>query len=386
MSLQVVVAGGGTGGHVYPGLALAAALRERDHEVLFVGTARGMEARLVPEAGFAFAEVPARPFVRSLSPAALAGPLTAVAALGRARSLVRGADVAVGVGGYVSVPVGLAAAAARIPLVLQEQNTIPGLANRTLARFAAAIALGFADAAPALRSRARLVTTGNPIRPEIAALARSDEARRAALAAEARSVLGLEEGRRTIVVVGGSLGALRLNRATVEACGLLAARGDLQVVLVTGADHLESTAAEVATAGGWTGGAGLLLRAVAFVARMDLVYAVADLLVSRAGAGTIAEECACGVPAILVPYPHAAAGEQDANARAAERAGAAEVMADGDVSGAALAERIERMVGEPETLTRMRDRARAFGRPDAAAGVAALVEQAARSGRGRRAR
>jgi len=366
--MRVVLAAGGTAGHIFPGLALARRLRDgHGAEVLFVGRAGGQESRLIPAAGFRLVTVESRPFVRRLSPAALAAPVAALRAARRARRVVRGADVAVGMGGYTSVPVAVAAWRERVPLVLHEQNAVPGLANRLAARWARAVALSFAEAASRFPRRARTVVTGNPVRDAIARV----PAERDALAAEAREELGLEAGRRTVAVFGGSQGALHLNRAAAGAVGLLGDRDDLQLLIITGPAHMQEVERRLPH------GSPLPVRAVPFVDRMELVYAAADLAVTRAGAGTIAELTVGGIPALLVPYPYATGDHQEANARALQRAGGAAVLLDEQLEPAILAERILEML-EPVRLKAMGERSAAFGRPDAAEALADLVVESAR--------
>jgi UDP-N-acetylglucosamine--N-acetylmuramyl-(pentapeptide) pyrophosphoryl-undecaprenol N-acetylglucosamine transferase len=368
MASRVVIAGGGTAGHVVPGLSLARVLQERGHDVSFIGTAQGLEARLVAEAGFDFRPVPARPFVRKVSWAAVKAPFVALRAASRARGIVRGADALVGMGGYVSVSAVLAARRERVPTVLHEQNAIPGLANRVLARLARAVALSFRDARRYFPRRIRVELTGNPVRPEI--LRVSEE--REVLAKEAREVLELEDGRRTVVIFGGSQGALHIDRAAVGACRLLWSRADLQIVLITGPAHLEAIRRALPSSGG-----GLLARLLGYLDRMELAYACADLVVCRSGATTIAEITACGLPSLQVPYPYATHGHQEANARALQRLGGAAVLLDDQLTSDSLAIRIESLIDHEERLRAMAERARAFGRPDAGDRLADLVEEVA---------
>jgi UDP-N-acetylglucosamine--N-acetylmuramyl-(pentapeptide) pyrophosphoryl-undecaprenol N-acetylglucosamine transferase len=370
MTRRVVIAGGGTAGHVLPGLAVARILRERGHEVSFVGTEQGLEARLVMEAGFPYRPVPARPFVRKISWDAMKAPLVALRSVARARQAIRGMDVLVGMGGYVSVPAVLAARRERVPAVLHEQNAVPGLANRVLARLARAVALSFQDARKFFPRRTRIVLTGNPVRPEILRLIED----RDVLAKEANEVLELEDGRRTIVIFGGSQGALHIDRAAVGACSLLQTRADLQVVLITGPAHLEAIRRGVPPFNG-----GLLARLLGYLDRMELAYACADLVVCRSGAMTIAEITACGLPSLQVPYPYATHGHQEANARALQRFGAAAVLLDDQLTSESLASRIDGLIDHPERLEAMAERARLFGRPDAGPRLADLVEEVART-------
>lgn len=367
--MNVLIAGGGTAGHIFPALALAERLRaEPDVEVRFVGTAAGQEARLVPKAGYPFATVDARPFPRSPSLAAPVAAAAAARAVLACRPLVRDADVVVGMGGYVSLPVGLAALWLGRPLVLHEQNAVPGLANRVLARWARAVCLSFEEAAAGLPRRARRVVTGDPVRAEVLTVA--GERRRSA--AEARAALGLQPGLRTVLIVGGSQGARRLNEAAVAAAPELLRTEDVQVLLLCGPAHERTVLAAV--------GNRPRLRVVGFLERMELAYASADLAVARAGASTCAELAVCGIPAVLVPYPYATARHQDANARALERAGGAVVVPDADLSGERLARVVGELLARPDRLRAMAAGMRAWARPDAAEALARQVLAAGRGG------
>jgi UDP-N-acetylglucosamine--N-acetylmuramyl-(pentapeptide) pyrophosphoryl-undecaprenol N-acetylglucosamine transferase len=362
--VRVVIGTGGTAGHIFPALATAERLRDGIHaDVLFVGRDQGQEAAIVPAAGFPLETVEALPFVRKLSPAMLRAPATALRAARRCRSIVRGADVVLGMGGYVSVPVSLAARWERVPLVLHEQNAVPGLANRVAARWARVVALAFGEAARRLPRRAHTVVTGNPVRERIVGI----RERRMELLPAALEAFGLRSERRTVVLFGGSQGALRLNRAAAGACGLLARRRDLQVLLITGPAHEDAVRADL------PGSGSLEVRVLGFAERMELVYAVADLMVARAGATTVAEISVCGLPALLVPYPHATGRHQEANARALERSGGAAVVADQDLTPQLLAERIEALIDHRERLDAMARASASFGRPHAADDLARLA-------------
>jgi UDP-N-acetylglucosamine--N-acetylmuramyl-(pentapeptide) pyrophosphoryl-undecaprenol N-acetylglucosamine transferase len=358
---------------VFPGLALARALRDRGHHVAFIGTERGLESRLVPEAGFEFHPVPARPFVRGISIAAARAPFVALASVRSCRPIVRGARAVVGMGGYVSVSGALAARREGVPLALHEQNAVPGLANRVLARLARAVGLSFGEARRYFPRRTTVEVTGNPVRDQV--LRVRDE--REGLAKEGRELLELENGRRTVVVFGGSQGAIHIDRATVGAARLLSRRADIQILLITGPAHLETIRPGLPA--GSTAGSpgGLLVRPVGYLDRMELAYACADLVVSRAGATTVAELAVCGLPALLVPYPYATGRHQEANARALQRAGGASVLLDDQLSAESLAERIQSLVDHQERLGAMAERSAAFGKPDAAQRLADLVEAVA---------
>jgi UDP-N-acetylglucosamine--N-acetylmuramyl-(pentapeptide) pyrophosphoryl-undecaprenol N-acetylglucosamine transferase len=360
--VRVLIAGGGTAGHVFPALALARRLAADGHEVRFAGTANGQEARLVPAAGFPLEEIEATPFVRKVSVRAAAAPVVAIRSIRRCRPIVEEHDVVVGMGGYVSVPVALAALRTRRPLVLHEQNAVPGLANRVLARAARTVALGFADAARTLPHRAHKVVTGNPVREEILTV----HAERDRLAKEAARELDLDPARRTIAVFGGSQGALHVNRAVVDAVPRLS-RNDVQIVLQTGPAHAEVVRRSIGEA------PRIPVRVLPFVERMEVAYAAADLIVARAGAATVAEVSVCGVPSLLIPYPHATGRHQEANARALVRAGGASVLLDDELSGESLAARLDSLLADASTLRAMGERARAWSRPQAADALTGVV-------------
>jgi UDP-N-acetylglucosamine--N-acetylmuramyl-(pentapeptide) pyrophosphoryl-undecaprenol N-acetylglucosamine transferase len=369
--MKVVVAGGGTAGHVFPALAMARRLID-DHgaDVTFVGTGAGVEASLVPAAGMPFLEVEASPLVRRASIGLVRFPFVLLRGVRRCRPLVADADVVVGMGGYASAPAVFAARRARRPVVIHEQNAIPGLANRVLARRATAIAASFAQSASMFPRAVRPEVTGNPIRDSIAMV----PAERERLAKEALDELDLQADRRTVMVWGGSQGALHVDRAAVGACRLLRERVDLQILLVTGRAHHETIASALAGTGP------LLVRVVPFLDRMELAYALADLVVCRSGASAVAEVAACGLPSLLIPYPYATARHQEANAQALQRAGAATMLLDEHLTPEELAERIEGLLDHPERRAAMAERARTFGRPDAAERLADLVASVARGG------
>ncbi len=387
--LRVVIAGGGTGGHVYPALAVGEEIRRADPsaEVLFLGTARGLESRVVPARGFAFHLIAARGFPRRLSWDAVVrlatiakGAAATLAFLARLRP-----HVVLGTGGYVSAPAVLAGALLRRPVVVQEQNAIPGVANRALSRLAREIHVAFPEARAWFGGRAeRVVLSGNPLRQEILA---GDRAR-------ARARWDFDPARPVVLIFGGSLGARSLNGAVAEAAPLLARAAEprAQLLVQTGeAMHAQVEAACRA--------AGLNARVLAYIEAMGDAYAVADFVVCRAGALTLAEVCAAGLPSVLVPYPHAAHRHQDANAASLVAAGAARVIADAALTGETLAAAVRDLACDPALRRAMGERARSLARPSAAADVArslyrvagrplpaALAEQTPGSGAGGRER
>jgi UDP-N-acetylglucosamine--N-acetylmuramyl-(pentapeptide) pyrophosphoryl-undecaprenol N-acetylglucosamine transferase len=358
----IVIAAGGTAGHVYPGIALADAIRRArpDVPVAFVGTPRGVERSAVPAAGYPLHLIEVVPWARTLGARRFLAPASLARAATHARRLLEGARAVVGMGGYASLPVVVAARWRRIPALVHEQNAIAGIANVVGARLARRVALSFPEARPAFPARAEVRVTGNPVRRAVA------ELDRAARREEARAALGLEPGRRTLLVMGGSLGAARLNDAAAGLARRWRDRGDLQMVVAAGPGRGAETAARLRS-----DGAALRVTCVEYLDRVELAYAAADLALCRAGATTVAELAAVGLPAVLVPYPHARANHQEANARALERAGAARVVLDREATPTVLAEAIEPLLVDEAALRAMGAAARAVGRPRAAEELAA---------------
>ena len=374
---RVLIAAAGTGGHVFPGLALARTLKELEpgSVVRFAGTSRGIENQAVPAAGFPLDLLPILPLSRRLSVESVLSPLAAVAGAAAALRLLRRhrIEVVAGMGGYVTLPVAVAARIAGVPVVLHEQNAIPGIANRLAARFARAVALGVADAAEAFKT-VRTITVGNPVRPELARLDRNR------LRELGQKELGLDPERATLFAFGGSQGARRLNEALIEATPHWTRPERIQILHACG----RRDESEVRDAWGRAAPAsrGLHVRIEPFVERMDLAYAASDLALSRAGAMTMAELTAAGVPAIVVPLPHATADHQAGNARAVAAGGGAVVIRNDDLTGERLAKVAGPLLDDPERLAKMSLAMASLAFPAAARELAALVLEAA--GRGPR--
>jgi UDP-N-acetylglucosamine--N-acetylmuramyl-(pentapeptide) pyrophosphoryl-undecaprenol N-acetylglucosamine transferase len=374
---RVLIAAAGTGGHVFPGLALARTLKELEpgSVVRFAGTSRGIENQAVPAAGFPLDLLPILPLSRRLAVETLLSPAAAVAGAAAALRLLRRhrIEVVAGMGGYVTLPVAVAARIAGVPVVLHEQNAIPGIANRLAARFAHAVALGVADAAEALRP-ARTIVVGNPVRPELARLDRNR------LRELGQKELGLDPERATLFVFGGSQGARRLNEAVIEATPHWARPERIQVLHACG--RRDEPEVREAWARATPAARGLQVRIEPFVERMDLAYAASDLALTRAGAMTMAELTAAGVPAIVVPLPHATADHQAGNARAVAAGGGAVVIRNDDLTGERLAKVAGPLLEDPERLAKMSLAMASLAFPAAARELAALVLEAA--GRGPR--
>ncbi|MFJ3923710.1 UDP-N-acetylglucosamine--N-acetylmuramyl-(pentapeptide) pyrophosphoryl-undecaprenol N-acetylglucosamine transferase [Streptomyces sp. NPDC090022] len=350
--LSVVIGAGGTGGHIYPGLALAEALRAAvpGAVVSFVGTERGLETDLIPGAGYRLHTVDMIPFDPSLGAKRYLLPAALLRSARQARDVIRaqGAQVVVGMGGYPSAPAVLGARLAGLPAVIHESNAVPGRANRFAARLTPHIAVAFDRSRGHLAGGERALTTGMPISAALARLASLGPAQRADLRARARRELGVPGRRRLVVFNGGSLGAVRLTGAATELARRWRDRDDVTLLIKTGPAVLDRTAAELAASGG-----DRIARAVPYLDRMDLVYAAADLVVCRAGSATVAELAATGVPALLVPYPHAPGDHQTHNARVLCDAGAGLLLADAETTGGRLAELVGPLLADPGRLAAM---------------------------------
>lgn len=366
---RVLITGGGTAGHVLPGIAIARALQERGYasdDLHFVGSERGVERRLVPEAGFPLTVLPGRGIQRSLTAKSLRDNVGAVVGLlrafGTAFSLLRTQkpDVVVSLGGYASVPCALWAVLLRVPIVVAEQNAVPGLANKLIGRFAKASGISFEGV-----DLPRSVWTGNPVRDQIL------QVDRVAHRSAARQSLGLPEDRFVLAVFGGSLGALRINNALLGAVDHWRQSSDLAIRHVIGARDFPELSQQnpcIATDP-------LIYQQIEYENDMPALYAAADAVLCRSGATSVAELAVIGIPAVLVPLPGAPGDHQTANAMALVDAGAAVVVPDADLTTERLIDEIELLRDSPERRAAMATSSGDVARPDAAHRLADLVEQ-----------
>jgi UDP-N-acetylglucosamine--N-acetylmuramyl-(pentapeptide) pyrophosphoryl-undecaprenol N-acetylglucosamine transferase len=368
--MKVVIAGGGTGGHTSPGLAVAAVLRERGSVCAWIGSHGGIEARRAPEAGIPFHPITTGKLRRywsrdNLTDLAIRVPVglwQAWQLLGALRP-----DVVFATGGFVALPVVLAAAGRRLPVLIHEQTSVAGLANRVAARLARAVALTFPESAPSFPG-ARCVVTGNPLRAEL----------RGGVPERALERFGLDPAVPVVYVTGGALGAHRLNRVV----------GDALPDLLPAAQLIHQCGDNPRTADReWLAGRGDALppalaaryRVVPYVGpELADVYAAARLVVGRAGAGTVNECCQLGLGAVYVPLPGAREDEQTANARLVAGHGGAIVLPEAELTPERLVAVVRDLLGAPERLKEMGERARALARPDAGQRLADLLAQIAR--------
>jgi len=365
--MRVIISGGGTGGHIYPAVTIAKTIAAMTTpcEILFVGTQEGLEADLVPKEGFAFEAVNVRGFERRLSWSSVQTVFKTMTGLGQSWKIIRRfrPDIVIGTGGYVCGPVLLMASLMGIPTMIQEQNVIPGVTNRILARFVRKVAVGYPEAKEFFgKQMDKVVATGNPIRPEVIAASRS----------EGVKALGLKDDRLTLLVVGGSRGARSINQAMMEVYRHFGGNNDIQILHVTGQNEYNNIVSLMLESGIDRAIAGNITIAP-YLYDMPQALAAADLAIFRAGAIGLAELTVRGIPAILIPYPYAAANHQEFNARILEEAGAAVVILDAELTGSLLVDELEKLLSDRERLQRMAEASKKMGHPDAAAAIAKMA-------------
>ncbi len=370
--MKVAIAGGGTGGHIFPAVAVIECLKASGHDVdvVLIGTRKGLESKLAPRMGYKShfilaTAVPHRFGIRTIAAlfVAFVGFLQSLLVLLSVRP-----QVVLATGGYASAPCILAARVVGTPVVMIEPNIIPGRTTTLLARYVDEIALGFSEAVRHFRKGTNLRVTGIPIRLSLMQHRRQEAIER----------LGLHQAKKTVFIFGGSRGASSINQAFVAAIGYFEQRDDIQFIIQTGVSDFEHVRRCLKDSR-------IPVRVEAFIDDIGLTYAASDLVVCRAGAGTIAEITAFGLPAILIPYPYAIAGHQQANAEMMAKHGAAIIIPDSKLTGRTLADAIIALLNDPHGLEQMAEQARHLGKPEAArevaAGVLALVKHRSRLAR-----
>jgi UDP-N-acetylglucosamine--N-acetylmuramyl-(pentapeptide) pyrophosphoryl-undecaprenol N-acetylglucosamine transferase len=358
--LTIVFAGGGTGGHLFPALAVADEVRKRrpDAHVLFIGTSEKIEAKVVPASGYGFQTIWISGFRRRLSVSLFLFPVKLLVSLIQSRGILKRErpGVVVGTGGYVCGPPVYMASRMGIPTIIQEQNSYPGVTTRLLAGRADTVFLTFDQSKEYLAGAKNLRVAGNPVRSSVGTISREQGA----------AMFGLNPSMPTLLVFGGSLGAASINAGLLAIVRELAAK-ELQIIWQTGktgsGDILESVRALAI---------GHRVKVMPFIDRMEYAFGASDLAVCRSGATTLAELALAGLPAILVPYPFAAADHQTRNAMAVVEAGGAELCRDREI-GTHLHRLITELVSDPERRARMAGCMKSMAKPDAAAEIATEV-------------
>ena len=361
--MRIIVSGGGTGGHIYPAVTIANQIKEKqpDAEIIFVGTKEGLECEIVPRYGYPIEFIEVAGFQRKLSLDTIKSAFKLLAGLIDALKLIRKIkpDLVVGTGGYVCGPILFLAALQGIPTCIQEQNAMPGVTNKILAHFVKKVFLGYQEAGKYFGGNSEKIFTGNPIRKEILEVSR----------ATAIEKFKLDPAKKTILVSGGSRGARSINDAMALVETSLAGRSDVQVIHITGETGYEKFIGQVEKKVLMSDN----IKVFRYMHDMPMALAAADLAIFRSGAIGLAELMARGIPSILVPYPYATANHQEHNARAVEGAGGAVVILDKELTGEILLKQIESLLADESKLQKMKDAAKALGRPEAAEDIARKV-------------
>jgi UDP-N-acetylglucosamine--N-acetylmuramyl-(pentapeptide) pyrophosphoryl-undecaprenol N-acetylglucosamine transferase len=365
---KAIITGGGTGGHIYPALTVASALIARGWDILYLGSTQGLESRLIPEEGIDYISVEVSALPRKISPAILSSLYSNTRGFFQARRLIGKyrPDLVLGTGGFVTGPVVLAASLLKIPTVIHEQNVYPGLTNRLLSYRVNRIALNFAaaDSYFSRKVRHKLRVTGNPVRDVILTTTLK----------EGLEKLGLKNGRKNLLVFGGSQGSRTINRAMEEILKRMSEFSSLQVIHITGQEHYNNFLKKA-------GELGIDLDketnylVIPYLTGMEFAYAVADLIVSRAGATGIAEITVRGIPAILIPYPYATGNHQKYNAVNLAECGAAVMIEDRNLTGELLLKTVADLIKDDQRLEKMKRNSRQLGQPDAEARLISLIEE-----------
>lgn len=365
--MRVLVSGGGTGGHIYPALAIAKGLKEIEPEtkILYVGTRKGLEARIVPQEGLSFSTISVEGLPRKIGLGLIRTTIKTAGGYVQARKIIKdfNPDIVIGTGGYVCGPVVLAAALKKIPTLIHEQNAFPGVTNKLLARVVDRVAVTFPESIKYFKGKEKVKVTGLPIRPEI-------------LCAEPESAeeFGFRPDGFNVLVVGGSRGARRINLAIEEVIKYYGGRSDIRFLIITGEvgyeevmENLQKKSIDLST---YTN-----IMVKPYLHKMPEALSATNLILCRAGATTIAEITAKGIPGILIPYPYAAENHQEHNAMALVNKGAAIMIKDNELNGQRLINCINELISDPESLHKMRMRAKEMGRPQALKNIIELVQE-----------
>ncbi|MGI6225454.1 MAG: undecaprenyldiphospho-muramoylpentapeptide beta-N-acetylglucosaminyltransferase [Peptococcales bacterium] len=364
--MRILFTGGGTGGHVYPALALAKKIIDNGGEVLYVGTSKGLEAKIVPEAGIPFDTIEVEGWQRKFSLQALRTGIKAFKGVAQAFNIARKfkPQLIVGTGGYVCGPVVFAGSILQIPTIIHEQNALPGITNKILARIVNKIMITFPSSEKYFPDSQKIVLTGLPVREVIFQVDKK----------EAIEFFGLDPKKLTLLVSGGSRGAKSINTTFAGIYPKLLKLPNLQIIHITGEDGYDYMLKELANHGIELGKFGnLILRP--YLYEMEYGLKAADFCVGRAGATFIAEITAIGLPAILIPYPYAAENHQEYNARTLVENGGAVMILDKNLNGDVLLDVIDDLINDSVRLQDMSKNMKKAGNPDSLAKIMKVIEQ-----------
>ncbi len=369
-AMRVILTGGGTGGHIYPAVAIGQAIQKEwpETEFLYMGTRAGLENKIIPSTNFPMAVIDVEGWQRKWSLQALKAGGKAVGAFFAARKIIRdfAPQLVIGTGGYVCLPVVWAAAHLGITTLLHEQNALPGLTNRFLSSRVDRVLLTFAEAKQYFPAKVqdRLFVTGLPVRPAILEVKRE----------EGLHYFGFSPEKLTLVGVGGSRGAKSINRAMLAVCRKFAEDPRVQIVHLTGQTDFQEFQEELQSAGiNWGNNGNVIIKP--YLHEMEYALACADLCVARCGAAFLAEMTAKGIPGILIPYPYATENHQEYNARALVEQGAAELMLDRELTGAGLLQKVDGILFEREKRVKMAQKSQLAGKIDALEKIKQIIKE-----------
>jgi|LSQX01.1.fsa_nt_gb UDP-N-acetylglucosamine--N-acetylmuramyl-(pentapeptide) pyrophosphoryl-undecaprenol N-acetylglucosamine transferase len=361
--MKYIISGGGTGGHINPGIAIAKEIlsNEPDAEILFVGTEKGLESKLVPREGFDIKYIEVKGFRRKLSLDTFKTVGKLLKSFGPIKQIIKEfePDAVIGTGGYVCFPVVFSAALKKIPTIIHEQNAFPGITNKILARYVDEVAISFEEARSRFKGKAKITFTGNPIRNDLLSLDR----------AKARENLGIAVDVPLVVVFGGSLGAKHINECVRDMINLHGSEISYNLILATGMKHYEKVMRYIKDPLPDN------IQVVPYIYNMGEVLAAADLAVTRGGAITISELSVLGVPAILIPSPFVAENHQEYNARALENKGAAVVILQSQLTHEILYGQIQKLIKDKELRIKMTSAAKKSGIKNAAPAIYSMVKK-----------
>ncbi len=359
-NIKVILAGGGTGGHLYPGIALAQEFQKRSiTKIMFIGTSYGIENKVLPETSYQFKKIWMRGLQRKMSLTNILFPIRLLVSLFQCTGLILSfrPDVIIGTGGYVSGPALIMGIVLGIPTVIQEQNSFPGLVNRLLGARVKQVHLSYEASLPFFKKQPNVFVSGNPVRGEFNKIEK--------LAALQK--FNLSTGKTTLFIFGGSQGAHAINQAILQSMNRLLEISDLQILWATGpADYqmVESSCQANRER----------IIILPYIEDMASAYATSDIVLSRAGASTLSEIAICGIPAILVPYPYSAAGHQEFNAKTMEKAGAARLIFEYNLKDDILVQTISELINHSEKREAMSQAARELAKPNATVDIVDKIE------------
>ena len=362
--MNIMISGGGTGGHIYPALTIYKTLETMvDANFLYVGTERGLESRIVPKEGIPFTTLPVQGLQRKLSLDTLVTAGKTLSSLWKANQLISEfkPDIVIGTGGYVCGPLLLAAALRGIPTLIQEQNVVPGITNKILSRFVDVVAVGYEEAARHFPSAKQVVYTGNPVRPSVVTANRE----------EARAYFGLQDNQTAILVAGGSRGARSINTAMQAIHEQYKGREDIKIIHSTGTDEYSRVCERLGIHEGEVYSP--TSHIVPYLDNMDMAMAASDMAIFRSGAIGLAELAVRGIPSILIPYPYAAADHQTFNAKAFVEVGASTMIVDKELDGTRLLQAVDAMLADQRCRERMAESTLQLVKPEAAIEIAKLA-------------